>query len=427
MNAASVRIVLVAIVSFFPLAAFGWNGPPTHSILATAEFADPVVAPLAAQFLTPAQISAITSFTGEPPQTPINYHHPDQAAAPYTIPNGFWHSVMQNRLYALAPSVYAPYVQGVQGAPTSLWPQLDEVTKLQYLVHLSNDAGVPVDHGPAGEVYSTGTFPEAVLETLTALSFQYPGAPSGWSYPQVAGTTQFNYTYTNAGQDGNNNPITGISASYTGTFNDVWQAHYNAETQNVALWFKSRPDGTVYPSGLPSPPYPAYVNGKSLVDNFDAAKVGTTLAEMFGRAFLVDYFLSKEPVVAVAGTAYTVNAGDSVTLSSAGSLDPASVTWAANGTYANNGGGLAALDWDINGDGIYGDVTGASPTLTYSQLIAMLGNSTGGTIGLRVTTVEGNVGYGSATLSVVPEPGTLIMLLGGALALAAVRLIRRRS
>src|SRR5207245_9925455 len=60
--------------------------------------------------------------------------------------------------------------------------------------------------------------------------------------------------------------------------------------------------------------------------------------------------------VADAGGPYTINEGDSLTLDASSSTDP--------------DGDPLSYSWDVNGDGIYGDATGVSPTLTWSQLNA---------------------------------------------------------
>ena len=84
------------------------------------------------------------------------------------------------------------------------------------------------------------------------------------------------------------------------------------------------------------------------------------------------------PTSVSAGTGYTINAGSSLTLSGSaydplGSANPL--------TYS----------WDVNGDGVYGDATGANPTLTWAQL-GSLGITSGPgpyEVSLRATTADG--------------------------------------
>ncbi|MBX9789471.1 MAG: PKD domain-containing protein, partial [Pirellulales bacterium] len=64
------------------------------------------------------------------------------------------------------------------------------------------------------------------------------------------------------------------------------------------------------------------------------------------------------PPIANAGGPYTISEGSSLVLSGSGS-DPAGV--ADPLTYS----------WDVNGDNVFGDATGAAPTLTWAQLVAL--------------------------------------------------------
>jgi hypothetical protein len=66
---------------------------------------------------------------------------------------------------------------------------------------------------------------------------------------------------------------------------------------------------------------------------------------------------ANNPPTAVAGGPYAVAEGSGVALSAAGSSDPDGDAL----TYA----------WDVNGDGTYGDASGAAPTLTGAQLQAL--------------------------------------------------------
>ncbi len=98
------------------------------------------------------------------------------------------------------------------------------------------------------------------------------------------------------------------------------------------------------------------------------------------------------PTVSISGN-YSLNEGSSLTLHALGA-DP-------NGyplTYS----------WDVNGDGTYGDATGANPTLSWSQLIA-LGVDHSGTFNVTVMASDGHgqvVTSAPVTLTVnyVPAP-----------------------
>jgi ELWxxDGT repeat protein len=123
------------------------------------------------------------------------------------------------------------------------------------------------------------------------------------------------------------------------------------------------------------------------------------------------------PPIANVGGPYSIFEGDSLTLDASGSSDP----------------DLNALtySWDINGDGVFGDATGASPTLTWSQLnqLGIVDGPTSWQVAVRVSDgFAPPVTSGLATLTirnVVPtpiisgaptdiHPGTAIVLTGSA-------------
>src|SRR5581483_217748 len=80
--------------------------------------------------------------------------------------------------------------------------------------------------------------------------------------------------------------------------------------------------------------------------------------------------------VANAGGLYRILAGHGVTLNGQASFDSDT----AFGDY------IAGYLWDINGDGVYGDATGSSPTLTWAQLQTFNITAQGSyTVRLRVT------------------------------------------
>jgi len=286
--------------------------------------------------------------------------------------HGYWET-FENRAYNTDPH-WTTYTTGGTGGST----MPDETTKLCYLMHNATDSGVPVDHAPANRVYSGGTLWEALLEAEVAT----------WStYPNINGTSVWHTEYSE-------------TFSYTGTYWDVVQAHIAAVTTNAGH-FKN--------------------DGES---NHNAGWDGTAEAQLFARAFIADYLLQKKPTVANAGSSYTAHPGGSVIFTSAGSLDPDSVSWATNGTYSNNGSGLGSYAWDL-GNGNYADASGPSPNVSYSDLVSMVGHGTK-TIHLRVTDNEGSVGYAEATLNVdIPEPSVFAMLVGLGVAALIWRLRRR--
>jgi hypothetical protein len=119
---------------------------------------------------------------------------------------------------------------------------------------------------------------------------------------------------------------------------------------------------------------------KSLVTASTVAGVGSD----FTPSQLTLNLGNLAPSVSINGN-YSVNEGSSVTLH-------------AIGTDAQ--GFPLTYTWDINGDGIFGDATGASPTLTWAQLVA-LGVDYAGTFSVSVIASDG---HGQVTMS---QPVTL--------------------
>ena len=96
------------------------------------------------------------------------------------------------------------------------------------------------------------------------------------------------------------------------------------------------------------------------------------------------------PPSADAGDGYVIHQGDSVTFSAADSFDPAGVPL----TYS----------WDINGDGVFGDATGVSPTLTPAQLSALgiRPRTAPYQVAVRVTNDDDTTTATPTTLTVLP-------------------------
>src|SRR6185503_8743916 len=88
-----------------------------------------------------------------------------------------------------------------------------------------------------------------------------------------------------------------------------------------------------------------------------------------------------------AGGSYTIDEGDPVTL---------------DASATDRGGRQVTYAWDLNGDGFFGDVSGETPLVTWSQLRA-LGVDDGPetyTIGVRVTNDLGASSDAFATLTI---------------------------
>lgn len=91
-------------------------------------------------------------------------------------------------------------------------------------------------------------------------------------------------------------------------------------------------------------------------------------------------YLTDTPPLPTVNGPYAIVEGNSLTLDGSGSTNPF-------------GDPIDLYEWDVNGDGLFGDASGVNPTLEWSQLIA-LGINDGTTIfdlRLRVTDIRGRV------------------------------------
>src|SRR5262249_31690040 len=103
-----------------------------------------------------------------------------------------------------------------------------------------------------------------------------------------------------------------------------------------------------------------------------------------------------QPPTANAGGPYTIHEGDSLTLNAGASSDP--------------DGDQLTYSWDLNGDGVYGDATGVSPTVPWWQLQGLGINNGPATfnVSVQVDDSHGHVVTSPATtLTVLDTPPTL--------------------
>ncbi|MBN1942379.1 MAG: PEP-CTERM sorting domain-containing protein [Phycisphaerae bacterium] len=123
--------------------AYGW-GPIAHGRLAEVVLSHPTISPYLAQYGLDAGNIADMAWELDLPQWRDEYHHP----AWETIRDSLW-------------------------LTDDKWDELDEERRLAFLIHIACDAGVPLGHSPANDVWSDGVI-EAMLEARVETWFTSP-------------------------------------------------------------------------------------------------------------------------------------------------------------------------------------------------------------------------------------------------------------
>ncbi len=98
---------------------------------------------------------------------------------------------------------------------------------------------------------------------------------------------------------------------------------------------------------------------------------------------------NQNPTADVGGP-YTINEGDSLALDASGSFDP-------------DAGDVLTFDWDVNGDGVFGDASGANPVLSWSQLVGLGIDDGFQVFNVTVRVDDGNGGTDEATTTLTVQ------------------------
>lgn len=348
------------------------------------------------------------------------------------------------------------------------WPSLDMTTRVKYLIHIATDCGVPLGHSPANEVYNN-TIGEALLEAQVSSWSDYPSivGASSYTHSRTGYSTNFSGTYSQiltkfynaclnnatwfkstknsfgmhssddnraAGWNGTTLGLylgramladlflaeqptvanaNGSYAVYPGgavTFSSAgsydpdsitWNSdgtYYNNGGGFSCAWDLNG-DGTFETSGAsPTRSYSqlaslvGYTEGRQITLRVADTEPGVYQKTSTATAMLAVY---ANPI-ANALPQYSARPGESV-LFSADAYDP-------------DGGSIEQWLWDLTGDGQYNNYSGTG-SLTYNEIVAQgvpVGESKN--IYLKVVDNEGQVGYDTAELYLLPaEPNEVTL------------------
>ncbi|MGH7134291.1 MAG: PKD domain-containing protein, partial [Pirellulales bacterium] len=193
----------------------------------------------------------------------------------------------------------------------------------------------------------------------------------------------------------------GTHTTVTGTFNSTASAYFTLQ-----FFVNDTPDPSGYGEGLTllgTRYLKTDANGNAaftftfstgVVPSENIAATATD-SQNDTSEFSTDYLLTSgvvapnQPPVADPGGPYTINEGDSLMLDASHSSDP--------------DGDPLSYTWDINGDGVFGDATTATPTLSWAELNALgiVNGPSSFTLALRVDDGQGHVVTSQSTLTVL--------------------------
>jgi PEP-CTERM motif len=155
-------------------------------------------------------------------------------------------------------------------------------------------------------------------------------------------------------------------------------------------------------------------------------RMAVAVGVLMGTVGIVRADIVNQAPVANPGGPYFIHLGDDLRLDGSGSTDP---------DFPSDS--LVSYLWDLDRDGAFDDVSGATPTVVWSSLFAMLHPQLGKSYAIALK-VEDSAGAwsipGETTLSflpsqpdggTVPEPSSVALLLLGGVMLAGAALRSR--
>jgi hypothetical protein len=179
-----------------------------------------------------------------------------------------------------------------------------------------------------------------------------------------------------------------------GSFDEVFTKPANSLLRQFPAGMVFTPDGHLLTANLGAT-YPVAFGGPGTDGSiYQFTSNGTFSQDLSSSAFpaqMVTVGGQSSPVTNFSPSQLVLNAGNHAPTVSAGNPyainEGGTLTLHASGHDAD--GDTLTYSWDINGDGTYGDVTGASPTLTWARLTA-LGVTSGSNFSVSVMASDGH-------------------------------------
>jgi hypothetical protein len=158
----------------------------------------------------------------------------------------------------------------------------------------------------------------------------------------------------------------------------------------VSFFRQSVSTGTLFLGEDTTAPFTSSFSATNLPDG-ETVNITAVATDAAGRVTSITYSGTarrNEAPVASAGGPYLLDEGAALAVTAAGTTDI--------------DGDILSFGWDINGDGVFTDATGISPTLTWAQLttLGVAGRDGVQNISVRVNDGEGNTATAASTLTI---------------------------